>query len=285
MLRLPVFVGTGLSRNGRWARRSGVRARLDKKKRNKGGAVVVAAPSFSACGGVAVQGRNSASGAVPGGGNRRRSDKEHGCGTWRRQMNSVRVITWSIRPMASAGLRGSRKQEISGHELKLIIIKFEKEPHDPPSPGRQGRGLRAAQTLEPQDDGYRARHPQGPQPGQAGPCGAAAPRNTRPRSTPAIRSPSPRSCAILHRGADQPDQSYSERQDVPGRAPSAWCANSPRSRRSTRPRPHISWKNSSPRRNVAVRAHIRRARSTRLISEPPRPLDSGRPIRRPSAGR
>ena len=43
-------------------------------------------------------------------------------------------------------------------------------------------------------------------------CGAGARRNTRPRSTPAIRVSIAEVVRDLHRNADQPDQSYSERQ-------------------------------------------------------------------------
>ena len=49
-------------------------------------------------------------------------------------------------------------------------------------------------------------------PASSGRCGRAGRRNTRPRSIPAISSPSPRWCATCIARRAQPEQSYSERQ-------------------------------------------------------------------------
>ena len=71
-------------------------------------------------------------------------------------------------------------------------------------------GMRALASPESVDEG--AEDAARAAPASSAPCGAAAPRNTKPRSIRATWSRSPRWCATCTAPSDQPEQSYSERQ-------------------------------------------------------------------------
>ena len=104
------------------------------------------------------------------------------------------------------------KQKIAGHELELFVITFDRDRMTlrVPVPKAKNSGLRKLSTSVVMDAALntlatrRAR--------SSAPCGAAAPRNTKPRSIPAIPIAIAEVVRDLYRNANQPDQSYSERQ-------------------------------------------------------------------------
>jgi hypothetical protein len=73
-------------------------------------------------------------------------------------------------------------KEIAGRKLDLFVISFEQERMTRACRWRRRR-FRSAQAFLAQDHGECAGDAEGPQAGSAAPCGTAAPRSTKPRST------------------------------------------------------------------------------------------------------
>ena len=118
----------------------------------------------------------------------------------------------STRPHGVGKVLGVETQEISGVTLDLIIIKFDKDRHDPPGARGQGRRTRACASSRPARSWDSALSTL---------KGRSRAKRTmwsrRAQEYEAkINSGDPVSIAEvvrdLHRGDDQPDQSYSERQ-------------------------------------------------------------------------
>jgi CarD family transcriptional regulator len=103
------------------------------------------------------------------------------------------------------------EQEVAGLKLELFVIAFEKDKMILRVPTTKAKAVACASCRRRTWWRRRSTRSRAGRVSSAR-CGAAALRNTRPRSIRAISFPSPRWFRDLHRASGQPEQSYSERQ-------------------------------------------------------------------------
>ncbi len=77
------------------------------------------------------------------------------------------------------------EQEIAGFKLELYVVSFDKDKMTLRVPTGKATSVGMRKLAEPDTVKRRWRRADGPRPHASDACGAAAPRNTRPRSIPA----------------------------------------------------------------------------------------------------
>lgn len=127
-------------------------------------------------------------------------------------------------------------QTIAGHELKVIVISFEKDRMTLRLPVTKARtsGLRRLSSEEEMQSATRPSFRAAP--ACVARCGAAAPRNMKPKSIRVTLRPSPKCCAICIRRPGLPSNPTANARFIRQRW-IVWCANSPPLNGSTKIRP------------------------------------------------